>query len=138
MSGVQPKVYIALELQNNTGIDFFGKDNLITNGSNFYLIGELDPSSKEGPALPAWHALPPYDLAPDATKTIPRVFIQDHMTTANFKIGEYSLQYAYLTVPDLRSSSVTLGLSVDLKWSTGLTFDNVIIGGNDQTTIPNP
>ena len=138
VSGVQPKVYIALELQNNTGIDFFGKDNLITNGSNFYLIGELDPSSKEGPALPAWHALPPYDLAPDATKTIPRVFIQDHMTTANFKIGEYSLQYAYLTVPDLRSSSVTLGLSVDLKWSTGLTFDNVIIGGNDQTTIPNP
>ena len=139
-SNTQPKVYIALEFQNNTGIDFFGKDNLIANGCNFYLIGELDPSSKEGPALPAWHALPPYDAtnSTDATKTIPRVFIQDHMTTANFKIGEYSLQYAYLTVPDLRSSSVTLGLSVDLKWSTGLTFDNVIIGGNDQTTIPNP
>ena len=125
----QPKVYIALEFQNNTGVDFFGKDNLIANGSNFYLIGELDPSSMTGPALPAYHALPPYD-AGCTTNTIPRVFIQDHMTTAKFKIGVNSLKYAYLTVPDLRSSSVTLGLSVDLKWEAGLTFDNVIIGGN--------
>jgi len=128
----QPKLFVALELQNNTGIDFFGKDNLISNGSNFYLIGELDPTGKEGPALPTYHALPPYDAtnSSDATKTIPRVFIQDHMTTANFKIGENSLKYAYLTVPDLRSSSVTLGLSVDLQWSTGLEFDDVILGGN--------
>jgi hypothetical protein len=51
------------------------------------------------------------------------------MTTANFKIGEHSLKYAYLTVPDLRSSSVTLGLSVDLKWEAGLTFNDVVIGG---------
>lgn len=128
----QPKVYIALEFQNNTGVDFFGKDNMIAKGSNFYLIGELDPTGKEGPALPTYHALPPYDKTQngDATKTVPRVFIQDHTTTANFKIGENSLKYAYLTVPDLRSSSVTLGLSVDLEWSTGLEFDNVILGGN--------
>ena len=125
----QPKVYIALEFQNNSGVDFFGKDNLIANGSNFYLIGELNPSSMTGPALPAYHALPPYD-AGCTTNTIPRVFIQDHMTRANFKIGVNSLKYAYLTVPDLRSSSVTLGLSVDLKWETGLTFNDVVIGGN--------
>ena len=124
----QSKVYVALEFQNNTGVDFFGKDNLIANGSNFYLIGELDPSSMTGPALPAYHALPPYD-AGCTTNTISRVFIQDHMTTANFKIGEHSLKYAYLTVPDLCSSSVTLGLSVDLKWETGLVFDNIIVGG---------
>ena len=128
-ANTQPKVYIALEFQNNTGVDFFGKDNLIANGSNFYLIGELDPSSMTGPALPAYHALPPYD-AGCTTNTIPRVFIQDHMTTANFKIGVNSLKYAYLTVPDLRTSSVTLGLSVDLKWETGLTFNDVVIGGN--------
>ena len=124
----QSKVYVALELQNNTGRDFFGKDNLITNGSNFYLIGELDPAGKEGPSLPAYHALPPYD-ANCTTNTVPRVFIQDHMTTANFKIGENSLKYAYLTVPDLRSSSVTLGLSVDLTWEAGLVFDNIVVGG---------
>ena len=126
----QSKVYVALELQNNTGRDFFGKDNLITNGSNFYLIGELDPSTKTGPVLPTYHALPPYDATAygDATKTVPRVFIQDHVTKANFKIGVNALKNAYLTVPDLRSSSVTLGLSVDVKWETGLDF-NVIIGG---------
>ena len=46
----QSKVYVALELQNNTGRDFFGKDNLITNGSNFYLIGELcSPCVHSGP-----------------------------------------------------------------------------------------
>ena len=133
-SNKQPKVYIALELQNNTGVDFFGKDNLITNGSNFYLIGELDPTEKAGPALPTYHALPPYTFAGtytgDATKTVPRVFIQDHMTTASFKIGVNSLKHAYLTVPDLRSSSVTLGLSVDLQWSAGLDFADVLLGGN--------
>ena len=132
VSGDQSNVFVALELQNNTGVDFFGKDNLIANGSNFYLIGELDLEGKTGPALPAYHALPPYDAtnSSDATKTIPRVFIQDHMTIANFKIGVNSLKYAYLTVPDLRSSSVTLGLSVDLEWSEGIEFDNVILGGN--------
>lgn len=125
----QSKVYVALELQNNTGRDFFGKDNLITNGSNFYLIGELDPSTKTepGPVLPTYHALPPYD-ANCTTNTVPRVFIQDHVTKANFKIGVNALKNAYLTVPDLRSSSVTLGLSVDVKWETGLDFD-VVIGG---------
>ena len=128
-ANTQPKVFVALEFLNNTGVDFFGKDNLIPNGSNFYLIGELDPSGMTGPTLPTYHALPPYDAGCTAN-TIPRVFIQDHMTTANFKIGVNSLKYAYLTVPDLRSSSVTLGLSVDLKWETGLDFNNVILGGN--------
>ena len=130
----QPKVYVALELQNNSGVDFFGLDNMIPNGGNFYLIGELDPAGKVGPAKPEWHALPPYDV--NGTTTVPRVFIQDHMTTANFKFDTYSLQHAYLTVPDLRSSSVTLGLSVDLQWSTGLTFDNITIGGGEVTTNP--
>ena len=127
----QPKVYVALEFQNNSGVDFFGFNNMIPNGGNFYLVGELDPAGKTGPAKPDWHALPPYGV--DGTTTVPRVFIQDHMTTANFKFDTYSLQHAYLTVPDLRSSSVTLGLSVDLQWSPGLTFDGIVIGGNEVT-----
>lgn len=134
-TATQDKVYIALELQNNTGADFMGKDNLIPNGSNFYLIGELDPSGKAAPTWPTYHALPPYT---DGTtmNNVSRIFIQDYKTVANFKIGEFSLQYAYLTVPDLRSGSVTLGLSVDLSWTTGLTFDDVVLGGDTQT--PNP
>lgn len=127
--GAQDKVYIALEFENNTGVDFFGKDNLIKNGGHFYLIGELDPAGKDAPTWPAHHALPPYNADGSSIQTA-RVFMQDYMTTANFKIGENSLKYAYLTVPDLRSSSVTLGLSVDVNWSTGLTFNEVLLGGN--------
>ena len=50
------------------------------------------------------------------------------MTTANFLIGPNSLQSAYVTVPDLRATQVSLGLSVDIKWETGLTFDDIILG----------
>ena len=52
--------------------------------------------------------------------------MQDFTTTANFVLGPTSLQKAYLTVPDLRSSQVSLGLSVDLNWETGLTFDSTL------------
>ena len=45
------------------------------------------------------------------------------MTTANLIIDETSLQHAYVTVPDLRSSQVSLGLSIDLDWKAGLAFD---------------
>lgn len=131
----QDIVYVALEIMNNTGQDFFGKDNLIANGTNFYLVGALNPNAEglTGLTWPEYHALPPYIYGEGGAQTrVPRVFIQDYMTTANFKIGEFSLQYAYLTVPDLRSSSVTLGLSVDLSWSTGLSFDDIVIGGNSQ------
>ena len=128
----QNVVYVALELENNTGSGFFGKDNLIPNGSHFYLIGTLKKKKKTAPDLPNYHALPPYKAGLNG-KTVPRVFIQDHKTTANFKIGEFSLQYAYLNIPDLRSSSVTLGLSVDLSWSQGINFGDVVIGGNSQT-----
>ena len=123
----QDIVYVALELKNTSGVDFFGVNNMISKGSNFYLIGALDPAEKSGPALPDYHALPPYGMS--GTTTVPRVFIQDHKTMVNFKIGKNSLKSAYLTVPDLRSSSVTLGLSVDMSWSNGLNFGDIELGG---------
>ena len=63
------------------------------------------------------------------------MFIQDYMTSVNFTIGEYSLQHAYLTVPDLRYSALTLGLSVDMNWETGIDFGDIVVGG-DQITNP--
>ena len=56
-------------------------------------------------------------------KITPRVFLQDHQAVATFKIGANSLQKAYSTIPDLRSTEVLFGLSVDLVWKSGLTFD---------------
>ena len=127
----QDKVYVALEFLNNTGEDFFGEHGMVRNQSHFYLIGELDPE-KNGLNTVTWpthHPLPPYNADGTSIKT-QRVFMQDFMTTADFVIGANSLKHAYLTVPDLRYSSLTLGLSVDVKWSTGLNFEEVILGGN--------
>ena len=137
----QDKVYVALELVNNTDQDFYGEHGLIRKGGTFYLIGELDPNKTTGITGPTWadsdHPLPPYN-ADGTTNKVPRVFIQDYMTSVNFKISEYSLQHAYLTVPDLRYSALTLGLSVDMTWSTGIDFGNIIIGGGEITTPTNP
>ncbi len=127
----QSAVYIALEFRNETGVDFWGKDNIIRNGGTFYIIGKLDPQTNAGDI--EWpdaykQSLPPYDTD-GSTIQAKRVFIQDYVTEANFVIGENSLQSAYVTVPDLRSSQISLGLSVDLKWRNGLTFD-VTLGEN--------
>lgn len=135
----QNVVYIALEFVNNSGKDFWGMHNLIRNGQTFYITGKLDPN-KEGSTTPlsdsdfsagiTWpttYALPPYN-ADGSTIKERRIFIQDYMTTADFVIGANSLQSALIDVPDLRSTQISLGLSVDLQWQTGLNFDEVILG----------
>ena len=124
----QDKVYVALELINN-GEMFFGEHGMIPRGGIFYLIGELDPNKAglEKPVWPKHHPLPPYNADGSSIETA-RVFMQDYMTTANFVIGENSLKHAYMTVPDLRYSALTLGMSVDIKWERGLDFGDVVLG----------
>ena len=59
------------------------------------------------------------------------MFKQDYKTIANFSIAQGTantantkgLAAAYNTVPDLRTPQLELGLSVDLTWQTGITFD---------------
>ena len=138
-------VYVALEFVNN-GAPFWGETNLIPTGGTFYISGKLDPdeglSETDRSAGITWpspttsgasesgktyYALPPYN---DNGSTIKerRVFIQDYMTEANFVIGAESLKKAMVTVPDLRSAEMSVGLSVDLNWSTGLSFEEVVLG----------
>jgi hypothetical protein len=125
----QTPVYVALELVNNAK-DFWGNANRVRKGGTFYLIGKLDPDGKTFPTRNATnYNLPPYnDDATGTTKEAIRVFMQDFMTVANFTIGVTSLQKAYVTVPDLRSSEISLGLSVDINWETGLNFGDVVLG----------
>lgn len=125
----QSPVYVALEIQNNAK-DFWGNANRVRKGGTFYLIGKLDPDGMSFPTRTNTnYNLPPYnDDATGTTREAPRVFIQDFMTSADFIIGQYSLQKAYVTVPDLRSSEISLGLSVDIKWETGLAFSDVVLG----------
>lgn len=100
----QSKVNVAIELTNNSGVAFRGADGIIPAGGKFYLVGQLDPKSKTVENV-----------------TNPAVFMSDYKTTMNLNIT--SLKNAYNTIPDLRSTKLQLGLSVDLVWKTGIQFD---------------
>lgn len=93
-------VFVTIELENNSGKNFYGKDGIILKGAKFYLVGKLDPTGK--------------------TES-DHVFVQDYVTTANFKIKD--LKDAYNCIPDLRTSGINVGLAVDLSWKSGITFD---------------
>lgn len=99
-------VFVTIELENNSDKDFYGKDGIILKGAKFYLVGKLDPEATEGVTNP---------------NSVDRVFMQDHITTANFNITE--LKDAYNCIPDLRTSGINVGLAVDLSWKEGITFD---------------
>lgn len=100
----QNPVNVAIELTNNSGVAFRGADGIIPAGAKFYLVGKLEPKTK---------ALTGVDK--------PAVFMSDYKTTMNLNIT--SLKSAYNTIPDLRSTKLQLGLSVDLDWQAGLQFD---------------
>ena len=128
----QSDVYVTLEFKNGNDKDIYGKGGMIPKGGTFYLVGKLVIGSNTiGDAnWPTTYAIPPYNADGESTKTT-RVFIQDYMTIATFKIGENSLKNAFTTVPDLRASQTSLGLSVDLQWRNGLSFDgenSVVLG----------
>lgn len=111
-------VNVAVEFTNNTGADFYGKDGqIIPNNGKFYLTATLK--------------------ATNATETGKRVFMQDYYTTANFTINaglpltdpnfasynNVGLGTATNTIPDLRTPQLELGMSVDLNWRAGHTYD---------------
>ena len=104
-TGAENSVYVTIELENKSGQAFYGKDGIIQKDTKFYLVGTLNPN-KEGLSKPAG---------------VNRVFVQDYVTTANFKIKD--LKDAYNCIPDLRTSGINVGLAVDLSWKEGITFD---------------
>lgn len=99
-------VFVTIELTNNSGMDFYGQDGIIPKDAKFYLVGKLDPDATEGVTYP---------------NSVDRVFVQDHITKANFTIKD--LKKAYNCIPDLRTSGINVGLAVDLSWQNGITFD---------------
>ena len=112
----QDDVLMAIELENNSESDFYGVDGIILKGQKFYLVAKLVVSSA-GTSSITW----PDDDYRYPKKNTTRVFMQDYTTTAKLNIN--SLKNAYSTIPDLRSVELQLGLSVDLEWKTGLTYD---------------
>lgn len=115
-------VNMVVELENNTGKAFYGHNKqVIPAGSKFYMVAQLNPSATSGVTQPTSAG-----TAFDRTK----VFQQDFTTIANLKIvsndadgHDKGLGAAYNVIPDLRTPALSIGLSVDLTWQTGLTFD---------------
>lgn len=100
-------IYVAVELVNKTGIDFYGADGMIPAGGKFYLIGKLDPTDAA--------------TVGENPKNVDRVFLKDYTTKANLTIKD--LKNAYNVIPDLRSTAISVGLAVNLEWQNGITFD---------------
>ena len=99
-------IYVAVELVNKTGIDFYGADGMIPAGGKFYLVGKLDPTTAPTSSNP---------------NSVDRVFLKDYTTKANLTIMD--LKNAYNVIPDLRSTAISVGLAVNLEWQEGITFD---------------
>lgn len=90
------KVYVVLEMQNNTGHAFHGKDAVIYPGSKFYLIAEIDPAGQ------------------GTGDCAGRVFTQDHTTTVTATVS--SLAKAYSCIPDLLDPRLEIGVLVVTQW----------------------
>ena len=120
-------VQVAVELTNNTGSDFLGIDGIIPKGGKFYLIGELNLTNGVKPKDSENHDI-----------NVGQIFKQDYVTKVNLTISKNEkdattnsdqkkgLGGAYNVLPDLQNPSLELGLSVDLSWTPGLTFNTDI------------
>ena len=114
------QVNIAVELTNNTGSAFRGKDGTVPAGGKFYLVGILDLDATTG-----------------KTGNRTKVFEQDYITSAVFTIvqgnahggtptkdtNNTGLGAAFNVVPDLTASQMEVAFSVDLSWQQGLQFN---------------
>ena len=98
----QSNVFVTVELENNSGVAFYGAEDIIPANSKFYLVGELK-------------------LGGNTTETVDHVFVKDHTTVANFSIT--NLKNAYNHIPDMRTSKINVGLAVDLTWQNGIEFN---------------
>ena len=111
-------VNIVVEFKNNSGNVFRGHNNeLIPAGAKFYMVAQLNPSAGTGVTQPDGGS-------------IKNVILQDYVTKANLSINtnndeghDKGLGAAYNVIPDLRTPALSIGLSVDLTWQSGLTFN---------------
>ena len=101
-------VMIAIEMENKSGVDFYGHDHmLIPRNGKFYVFAKLESKAASTTGI--------------TVNTPNQVFKQDYITTANLTLKD--LKGAYNSLPDLRTPQLELGFSVDLTWQTGNTYD---------------
>ena len=112
------QVNVMVEMTNNTGQDFRGKDGIVPAGGKFYLTGILDlTKSNEMSGTPQ-----------------SSIFLQDYVTTVELTITQGTLDQqnssglgaAYNVIPDLKTPQLEVAFSVNLHWNLGITFSKVI------------
>jgi hypothetical protein len=126
-------IYLALELENN-GDAFQGADGVIAHGATFYLVATMDPSKGKGYSFGSLDQIFNKDYATRVNLTIlagwkdrdgdgiPDPDLDEHgnpkpptgLATATYGMPDMDVPHA-------------MGVSVDLSWSEGLYFDNVIL-----------
>ena len=89
---IDKTVYFCLELLNDSDNTFYGVEGKVLPHHYFYLTGKLDPY-KDG---------------------FPQVFLQDHYTTVECVVN--SLENAHVTIPDLSSTQLALGVQTKINW----------------------
>ena len=87
-------VYFFLELCNDSGAPFTGRDGVVPDGCKFYLAGKLD--------------------APAQDAEINRVFMQDAYTKVDCTVS--TLANAYLSIPQAGDPELSLGVRTAVNW----------------------
>ena len=113
------EIQIALQFTNNSTSAFTGADGIIYPGKTFYLLAKLKPQLTGG------------NGTQPSGKSINQVFLQDYVTKVILTINAGSATEgngegfgaALCGLPDLTSSKMEFGLSVNLSWEAGLTFN---------------
>lgn len=117
-------VQIAIELTNNTTKEFRGVDGVIPVNGKFYLLGTLNLAN----------GVKPKDTSNNEIN-ITKIFLQDYITKVNLTIDSNAedatnnpdrnkgLGGAFNVLPDLQTPQLELGLSVNLEWQEGMTFN---------------
>lgn len=112
---------VALEFVNNGG-DFQGADGVIPAGGTFYMVASLDPANATNKTTVTHNTVFKQDYKTQVTFTIGNGTVTTDPATGS-KTGTGGLATATNGIPDLRTPTVELGLSVNLEWQQGLTFN---------------
>lgn len=114
------EVQVALQFTNNSTASFEGADGIIYPNQTFYLLAKLNPKTTGGNGT-----------QPSETASINQVFLQDYVTKIELTINHGTntegnsagFGAAVSGLPDLTTSKLEFGLSVNLSWESGLTFN---------------
>lgn len=118
------EVRVALQFENNSNTAFTGADGIIYPGHTFYMVANLNPKLTGGNGTqPTGGNINQVFLKDYVTKAIFTIAAGDPSTTEGFVSNTTGFGAALSGLPDLTTATMEFGLSVNLQWQAGLTFN---------------